>query len=53
MRGENKEVTGAAEKVSVAVLVVGDEWVTGVESDWVIDAAKMSVCSSFLPGREI
>ncbi|MCI59578.1 hypothetical protein A2U01_0080833 [Trifolium medium] len=34
MRGKNKEViTGAAEKVSVALTVIGDEWVTGDESD--------------------
>ncbi|MCI18484.1 hypothetical protein A2U01_0039638, partial [Trifolium medium] len=35
-RGKNKEVIGAAEKVSVAETVVGDEWVFGVESDWVV-----------------
>ncbi|MCI44384.1 hypothetical protein A2U01_0065623, partial [Trifolium medium] len=52
-RGKNKEVIGAAEKVSVAETVVGDEWVAGVESDWVIGAAEMSVCSSFLSRREI
>jgi hypothetical protein len=34
LRGENKEVIGAAK------IVVGDEWVTGVESDWVIDRLR-------------
>ena len=39
----NQEVTVAAGRVSVAEMVVGDEWVTGVESDRVFLAS-----SSFL-----
>jgi hypothetical protein len=33
LRGKNKKVDDAAEKVDVAKMVVGDEWVVRVESE--------------------
>jgi hypothetical protein len=55
LKGKNKKVGDAAEKVSVAEMVVGDEWVVGDESDRVAGVEMSgsplrSLLVSFLPG---
>jgi hypothetical protein len=50
LRGKSKKVDDAAEKVDVAKMVVGDEWVVRVESEMDVrdelGVARWSLCVS-------
>jgi hypothetical protein len=44
LRGKNKELIDAAEKVFIADMVVGDEWVAGVESEMNVRGEWGEIC---------